>query len=79
VLARYIRKLGQRTINKRDLKQSPHKSKLPGLRDKEVMDAAFQHLVEAAWLQPCPSRDGGSIGRHREDYLVNPAVLGGEA
>jgi hypothetical protein len=78
VLARYIRKKGFRQINKRELKRSPHKSALPALRDSDAMDAAVQHLVDAAWLQPCLSRDGGSVGRQREDFLVNPAVLGGE-
>src|SRR5690606_26938153 len=33
ILAKYIRKLGLREINKRTLKQSPHKSALPGLRE----------------------------------------------
>lgn len=78
-LARYIRKSGLRQINKRDLKRTPHKSKLPNLRDKDAMDGAVQHLVDAAWLMECPSREGGTVGRHREDYLVNPAIIGGEA
>ena len=78
-LARYIRKARLWQINKRDLKRTPHKSKLPNLRDKDAMDGAVQHLVDAAWLMECPSREGGTIGRHREDYLVNPAIHGGEA
>jgi hypothetical protein len=78
-LARYIRKEGFRQINKRELKRSPHKSKLPGLRDKDTMDSAVLHLVDAGWLQECPSREGGSIGRTRDDYIVNPAIHGGEA
>mgnify|MGYP001281818432 CR=1 FL=1 len=76
VLARYIRREGFRTINKRTLKQSPHKSRLPGLRDAQAMDAAVEHLVDAAWLNPTPSRDGGTRGRQTLDYAVNPAVHG---
>lgn len=77
VLAKYIRKQGFQSINKRTLKQSPHKSRLPGLRDAQAMDAAIACLVEADWLLPNPSRDGATPGRERADFLVNPAVLGG--
>ena len=76
MLAKYIRKAKLRTINKRELKRSPHKSWLPGLRDTPAMDAAVELLVDAGWLLPNPSRDGGGVGRERQDYLVNPAVLG---
>src|SRR5205085_2207738 len=75
MLAKYIRRKGFREVNKRTLKQSPHKSALPGLRDAQAMDAAFTFLVDAGWLLPNPSRDGASVGRERQDYLVNPAVL----
>lgn len=78
VLARYIRRQGFRTINKRTLKRSPHKSSLPGLREAQAMDAAVEHLVDAGWLNPTPIRDGGTNGRHSFDYAVNPAVHGGE-
>ena len=76
VLARYIRKTGLRSINKRELKQSPHKSRLPGLRDAAVMNEAVVFLVDAGWLVPNPSRDGDTPGKQRSDYLVNPAVHG---
>lgn len=76
-LARYIRKAGLRQINKRDLKRTPHKSKLPCLRDKDSMDGAVEYLVDAGWLHDSASREGGTIGRRREDYTVNPAVHGG--
>lgn len=78
-LARYIRKAGLRQINKRDLKRSPHKSRLPNLKDKGAMDEAVDHLVDAGWLRDCSAREGATIGRHREDYQVNPAIHGGEA
>ena len=76
VLARYIRKAKLTKVNKRELKRSPHKSHLHGLRDAAAMDAAIGHLVDAAWMLPAPARDGQSAGRLREDYLVNPAVHG---
>lgn len=73
VLARYIRKHRLRAINKRDLKRSPHKAHLPGLRQAQALDAAIEHLVDAAWLLRADT--GDDPGRPREDYLVNPAVL----
>lgn len=78
VLARYIVKWGLRSINLRELKQSPHKSALPSLRQKAAMDDAVAHLVDANWLRPDLSREGGGPGQPRLDYLVNPAVLGGQ-
>jgi len=78
VLARYIVKQGFRTINLRDLKRSPHKSRLPGLRNGEALNETAAYLVDAGWLLPAPSRDGDNPGRQKRDYLVNPAVLGGE-
>ena len=75
-LARYIRRAQLRQINKRDLKRTPHKSKLPNLRDKDAMDGAVEYLVGAGWLQESGTREGGTTGRRREDYTVNPAVHG---
>lgn len=74
VLARYIRKKGLRVFNKRELRRSPHKSHLPGLRDGNALDGAISVLVDAGWLRDSSSREGGTIGRQREDYTVNPAV-----
>ena len=76
VLARHIRKAGLHDINKRQLKQSPHKSQLPGLRDKDLLDAAVEHLVDLGWLREDPRREGDLPGRQRSDYVVNPAVHG---
>jgi len=78
VLARYIRKAKLTSINKRDLKQSPHKTPLAALREAPVMDAAVSYLVDAGWLIDKSEREGGSPGRRRGDYAVNPAVHGGE-
>lgn len=78
VLARYIVKQGFRSINLRTLKRSPHKSSLPGLRSSEAMNETVAYLVDAGWLLPDKSRDGDGPGRQKLDYLVNPAVHGGE-
>ena len=74
VLARYIRKQGFATINKRELKRSPHKSHLSALRTAAVMDAAVAHLVDSGWL--LSADEGNPHGRPRGDYLVNPAIHG---
>ena len=76
ILARYIVKKGFDRINLRDLKRAPHKTSLPGLRSSEAMNPSVDHLVDAGWLLPDLSRDGDTGGRHRLDYLVNPAVHG---
>jgi putative DNA primase/helicase len=74
VLAKYIRKHQMRTINKRTLKQAPHKAALAVMREAEKMDAAVAYLVEAGWLMPNLSREGEAPGRQKQDFLVNPAV-----
>lgn len=73
VLGRYVIRLGERTINKRTLSRSPHKS-AHGLRGDALGDA-LDHLATADWLRDASSRDGDTVGRKREDYAVNPAVL----
>lgn len=73
-LARYIVKAGLRSINKRELKRSPHKSALPGLRDAKHMDAAVDVLIDADWLQPAGTREGETVGKMSATYSVNPAV-----
>lgn len=75
VLGRYIVKLGERTINKRALVRSPHKSEhnLTG----QALAEALDHLVGAEWLREAPSRAGDMPGRPKQDYIVNPAVLEG--
>jgi hypothetical protein len=76
VLARYIVKQRMARINKRTLKQSPHKSRLPGLRNADTMNQVVEFLVDAGWLMPSPSREGATAGREKADYIVNPAVHG---
>lgn len=79
VLARYIRKMGLRTINKRELKRSPHKTPLAALRNADAMNGAVECLVDAGWLIPAPSRDNDMPGKPRGDYVVNPSVHEGGA
>ena len=74
-LARYIRKLKMRTVNKRELRRSPHKSALPMLRERGSLDDAIALLCDAGWLREAHAREGEMPGRQREDYAVNPAVL----
>ena len=76
MLARYILKAGLRTINKRDLKRSPHKSALPTMRDAKALDAAIEVLADADWLKPNGARDSDMPGRASASYAVNPAVHG---
>ncbi len=77
VLARYIRKAKLSRINARELKNSPHKQFLPGMRQKETLNDALDLLVDAGLLKEAPSRDGDRPGQPRRDYLVNPVLLGG--
>ena len=74
VLARYIKKEGLQTFNKRDLKRSPHKSALPTMRDAKAMDAALEVLIDAGLIQHKGKREGDGPGRPSGDYAVNPAL-----
>lgn len=74
VLARYICKMRMTTINKRELKRSPHKTHLQDMRSAPALDAAVSHLVDSGWLVSVD--EGSTGGRPRGDYFVNPAVHG---
>ena len=76
VLARYIRRARLTSINKRELRRSPHKTPLSALREGDALDAAVEQLVDAGWLIAKETREGDNPGRKRSDYAVNPAVLG---
>ena len=75
ILARHIQKTGARSINGRDIRRT---SGLPTLRQAYAVDEALEVLLEADWIAAAPSRDGETIGRQKKDFLVNPAVHGGE-
>ena len=72
-LARYIRKNGLATINARVVRRGP--PKLPGLGEVPALNEAIALLVDADWLRPAPSREGGSPGRQSSNFDVNPAAL----
>ena len=71
-LARHIHANNLTRINLREIKRNPSTSSLKAAEDVE---AAAEALVEAEWLRPAPSRAGGSVGRAKKDYDVNPAAL----
>ncbi len=77
LLARYIIKQHLELVNVRELRRPPHKSALKPLQENGALDDAIARLVEADWLFPTPSREGGSIGQQRKDYTVNKLVFGG--
>ena len=70
-LARWIVRGRAQLINARDIRR---KARLPGLRDADEVAAALAVLVEADWIEAKPTREGGSAGRQRADYVVNPNV-----
>jgi putative DNA primase/helicase len=72
-LARWIVRTKARSINTRELSRNV---RLPGLGKAEPIREACAALVEAGWLKPKPTRSGGTAGRTRNDYLVNPKVTG---
>lgn len=76
-LARLILKHKLKQVNARDLKRTPYKQHLPGMREAEPLNEALSFLVEADWLKLSASRAGDSPGRHSSDFAVNPAVHGG--
>lgn len=71
VLARYIRKHKPAKVNSREVSRN---YRLPGLKDAAAIKDALEWLTDADWLRPAPSRDGGSAGRNRADFLVNPRL-----
>jgi putative DNA primase/helicase len=75
-LARLILRHGLKQINARELKRTPFKQHLPGMREAEPLNDALSFLVEADWLKRIGSRVGETPGRQSSDFAVNPAVHG---
>lgn len=75
ILARFILKTGLRRINKQEIKRT-YKSQLPTMRTAQPLDEAIEYLCEAGWLFSAGERAGGTAGRPKGDYAVNPAVFG---
>ena len=63
-------------INAREVRRE---WRLPGLREACALADAIRALEEAGWLLPIGDRDGGTPGRRRSDYAVDPRVHGGSA
>jgi hypothetical protein len=75
VLARYI--YDRRDLKVLNARSTRRNAGLPGLRDSEKMSIAIDVMVEADWLVPAPTRAGGTIGRRRADWLINPRLRTG--
>jgi len=74
VLARWIVRERPEVVNATEIRR---KARLPGMREAAKVKMALDALVEADWLRAMPSREGGKPGRQKEDYLVNPKLVGG--
>lgn len=70
-LARYIMSNGLDQINAREVKRE---GGMPALKKDDALEAAISYLIDADWLRPSPKRDGGTAGRARKDYDVNPRI-----
>ena len=73
VLARWIRANKVETFNARTALRK-HRPELPGIRETKDMDEACTALVEACWIRPAGTRQGGTKGRRSKDFEVNPAL-----
>lgn len=71
-LARWIVRERRSLLNARNVRRQ---ARLPGLREAGHVKAAIEVLIEANRLRAKPGRDGGSDGRQRDDYQVNPRVI----
>jgi putative DNA primase/helicase len=77
-LARLILKHKLKRVNARELKRTPYKQLLPGMREAEPLNEALAYLVDADWLKPVGSRAGDMPGRQSSDFALNPGLFGGE-
>jgi len=75
ILARYLLKHKVHLFNARALRR---KAGLPGLRDAKPFSEAVAQLVDADWLRDAGQREGETAGRRKSDFIVNPAVHGGD-
>lgn len=72
-LAKQILKRRPEKINTREIQRD---WKLPGLGNAQAIHAACEHLVEASCIVAAPSREGGTSGRSKSDFLINPKIWG---
>lgn len=59
------------TVNARDLRRLREG---PQIGDAERMEAALRELEGARWCRATPTRAGGTSGRTRKDWTINPAI-----
>lgn len=71
-LAKWLQRTKPDRINLRDLQRG---GGIPALKDRDALRDAVDVLVEADWLQPAPSRAGGTRGRQKADYIINPVSI----
>jgi hypothetical protein len=72
-LARWVLKTKPTIINAKKLRRE---ARLPGLKEADKVKLALDGLEDADWLRPAPTRQGGTPGRARADYAVNPKIVG---
>lgn len=48
----------------------------PGIADAPRLRAALDELAALGWVRPAPAREGGTAGRTRDDWAINPALAG---
>lgn len=71
-VARKIFERKELTINARAIRQQWN---IPGIRTAAQIDAALAFLMEAGWVRPAPTRQGGTPGRQSKNFEVNPDVF----
>ncbi len=71
VLAKWILKNRPERINTRELSRGVG---TPNLRKTNDIRSAIEVLLEAGWLRANSGRAGGTKGRRRGDYEINPCV-----
>ena len=77
--ATLARAIQHRKVLRINVRKASREWRLPEMRDPVVVKAAVAALEEAGWLHAIGGRDGGSAGRQRQDYAVDPRVYGGQA
>jgi hypothetical protein len=72
-VAKWLLKNKPAAINAKDLRRT---AGFQGPKKAEEMDAALEVLVDARWLAPAGTRQGGTKGRASKDFNVNSAIYG---
>jgi hypothetical protein len=70
-VARRIIKGKLTVVNAREIRRA---WRIPGLATSTKINDALEVLLDADILRPAPSRQGGTPGRNRSDFEVNPRM-----